>query len=148
MFNIAEEAWVHWDLNPHYWTGVEKTPEHGVHLINGYKVKNQGVLITENNDVVDFKGFDKVQGLVALQDSREEDGGFCCVRDFNKLSKNGQSHVRYIVELILYLLKMMRKLKIDSQKFQLENPMKHPCQLYPKNSLIYPFLLLILRSNY
>lgn len=45
----------------------------------------QLLLITENNNLVDFKGFDKVQGLIALADSGLEDGGFTCVPGFHRV---------------------------------------------------------------
>jgi hypothetical protein len=87
----TEESWVHWDLNPWFWTGVKPVPdlpaEIQQQIIKAWQDGSSGLLISENNDLVDFKGYPKLQGLVALIDSRSEDGGFCCVPGFHKVLK-------------------------------------------------------------
>eukprot|EP00027_Filamoeba_sp_ATCC50430_P014829 CAMPEP_0168567166 /NCGR_PEP_ID=MMETSP0413-20121227/14848_1 /TAXON_ID=136452 /ORGANISM="Filamoeba nolandi, Strain NC-AS-23-1" /LENGTH=413 /DNA_ID=CAMNT_0008599315 /DNA_START=169 /DNA_END=1407 /DNA_ORIENTATION=+ len=72
----TNRAWTHWDLNPWKWT---------IDVENGraYKYDN---LISENNDSVN-DGVPKLQGLLALADSKDEDGGFCAVPGFHKMLK-------------------------------------------------------------
>ena len=90
------ENWVHWDLNPWFWTKIHKKPETPLEitqaLIHAYENGQSNILITENNEESDFKGFDKVQGLVSLADCKTEDGGFCCVPGFQKIIKSWSEH--------------------------------------------------------
>jgi len=69
----SASAWTHWDLNPWKWT---------MHKGEGdeYKFDN---FITENNGVKNT-GDLKLQGLIVLCDSRDQDGGFCTVPGFHK----------------------------------------------------------------
>jgi len=65
-------SWLHWDLNPWHWT---KTMEGQKYEFNDFIVENNG---SKN------EGLRKLQGLIALIESREEDGGFCTVPAFHK----------------------------------------------------------------
>jgi len=67
--------WTHWDLNPWHWTGAAKGLE--------YEFMD---FITENNGSKNM-GDPKIQGLIALSDSNDDDGGFCCVPGFHKFLK-------------------------------------------------------------
>jgi hypothetical protein len=65
------EKWLHWDLNP--WKVSKKSsPSFDENNFN---------FLSENND--NYMEPFKVQGLIALLDSREEDGGFLCVPGFH-----------------------------------------------------------------
>eukprot|EP01114_Cavostelium_apophysatum_P019571 TRINITY_DN6344_c0_g2_i1.p1 TRINITY_DN6344_c0_g2~~TRINITY_DN6344_c0_g2_i1.p1 ORF type:complete len:377 (-),score=68.61 TRINITY_DN6344_c0_g2_i1:256-1386(-) len=68
----SAELWLHWDLNPWRWTGSAEGKEYAFEgfIIEGNGSKNDGNL--------------KLQGLVALTDSREDDGGFCTVPGYHK----------------------------------------------------------------
>jgi len=68
----SQASWAHWDLNPWLWTRKEE----GV----PYKFSN---FICENNGSKNT-GDLKLQGLITLVNSREEDGGFCTVPSFHK----------------------------------------------------------------
>jgi len=71
----SAENWVHWDLNPWFWTG---TKEGADYVFDHF--------ITENNGSRNT-GDLKLQGLVTFSDSREEDGGFATVPGFHKYLK-------------------------------------------------------------
>lgn len=82
----TQSKWIHWDLNPWYFAGLiddvkastdEEKREHWTHP---YMV--EGALICEHNDSPPLEGVEKVQGLVAMCDSREEDGGFLTIPGF------------------------------------------------------------------
>jgi len=66
-----KSPWLHWDLNPYSWTTGE-----------GFDYEFIDFVI-ENNDTKN-EGDLKLQGLLNLVDSTEEDGGFCTVPGFFK----------------------------------------------------------------
>eukprot|EP01080_Neovahlkampfia_damariscottae_P012488 gene12488-6236_t len=66
------QKWLHWDLNP--WEIKNKTPP-------TFNTK-QFNFLSENND--NYQEEFKVQGLISLLDSTENDGGFLCVPGFHK----------------------------------------------------------------
>jgi len=68
----TQKLWLHWDLNPWAWTSTFDGVDYS---FNGF--------ITENNGSRNT-GERKLQGLLALTDSRVGDGGFCCVPGFHK----------------------------------------------------------------
>jgi len=90
---LTQDKWFHWDLNPWKWTHVgwdeaKKEEEKALtteQRAEAWKDPHRAatMLICENNDNSDFHGFDKVQGLVALEDSREDSGGFQTVPAFH-----------------------------------------------------------------
>jgi len=69
-------SWLHWDMNP--WVYVER-------LKSGEKEKEDYTnfnFISENNDYYDY--LDKVQGLIALEDTPLDTGGFTAVLGFDQ----------------------------------------------------------------
>lgn len=80
------EQWFHWDLAVWAWFGLAPCPdpqkEQDIH--DGWLMSGAMKFITENNGTVDFKGYEKMQGLLALSDSTEEDGGFETVPGYHK----------------------------------------------------------------
>jgi len=68
----SRSRWLHWDLNPFYWTAPDS---------KGYDYEFQGDFISENNGTKN-NGERKLQGLVNVVDAREEDGGFLIVPGF------------------------------------------------------------------
>jgi hypothetical protein len=74
--------WLHWDLNPWVWTSSTEGID--------YKFSN---FIVENNGSRNTGQY-KLQGLVALVDSRVEDGGFCCVPGFTQYLKEYAQQTR------------------------------------------------------
>jgi len=88
------DAWFHWDLNPWFWTGEGLTElEKQDYELEFQTQKKQAEkswqhpqlaayrFITEHNGSKNT-GLVKVQGLVALVDSRQDDGGFITVPGF------------------------------------------------------------------
>jgi len=70
------ESWLHWDMNP--WVYVER-------LKSGKKEKEDYEnfnFVSENNDYYDY--LDKVQGLIALEDTPLDTGGFTAVLGFDQ----------------------------------------------------------------
>jgi len=82
---ITNSRWLHWDLNPYYWTSTNK----------GMDYEFSGDFISENNGSKNT-GTPKLQGLVNLYDAREEDGGFLIVPGFHKHLKEwaAQPHLK------------------------------------------------------
>jgi len=80
----TEEKWLHWDLNP--WKLLPKNAETANTEVSDYEIdiRDPGFFITENNDTSFLPPYFKVQGLVALTDCTEDDGGFLCVPGFQK----------------------------------------------------------------
>jgi len=72
----TEEVWLHWDLNPWLWTGTKEGEDYS---FDGFISENNGSRNT---------GQRKLQGLIAITESREEDGGFCTVPGFHKYLKD------------------------------------------------------------
>ncbi|KAL6041506.1 Phytanoyl-CoA dioxygenase [Balamuthia mandrillaris] len=96
----TRSAWVHWDLNPWGWfhVGEDETEEKekeaekrkkAKETLERWKLPHTAAyeFITENNENNEFKGYEKVQGLIALADSKVEDGGFLTVPGFHKFTK-------------------------------------------------------------
>mmetsp|Transcript_20488 Transcript_20488/g.78550 ORF Transcript_20488/g.78550 Transcript_20488/m.78550 type:complete len:390 (-) Transcript_20488:121-1290(-) len=91
----TKESWWHWDMNPWFWTRAVERPEKDPKLVEQARdvllerwarpSSAEHILITENNNVLDFHGYDKVQGVLALADSGEKDGGFTCVPGFHRV---------------------------------------------------------------
>eukprot|EP01087_Luapelamoeba_hula_P024522 TRINITY_DN9360_c0_g1_i1.p1 TRINITY_DN9360_c0_g1~~TRINITY_DN9360_c0_g1_i1.p1 ORF type:complete len:446 (+),score=103.34 TRINITY_DN9360_c0_g1_i1:16-1353(+) len=88
----TQEKWFHWDLNPWKWCKVRWPPvdpaieqEIRTKLAAAWDDPGRAtiMLITENNDNSDFKGYEKVQGLVAFTNSYENSGGFQTVPGFH-----------------------------------------------------------------
>jgi len=78
------DSWFHWDLNPWWFSGVkpqdlDKVPRIGNTNPTSY-------FISENNSAPNT-GYDKLQGLVALEDTSFETGGFQCVPGFQTFLK-------------------------------------------------------------
>jgi len=73
----SQPRWLHWDLNPFYWTSEKR---------EGMDYEFIGDFISENNGTKNT-GEPKVQGLVNLIDTHEEDGGFLIVPGFHKYLK-------------------------------------------------------------
>lgn len=77
-------GWIHWDLSP--WTFKQSVM--GFKNEGDYEFKfgdfQTGHKLTETEKDALEKEFGppKIQGLIALQDAREEDGGFCTVPSF------------------------------------------------------------------
>jgi len=85
--------WFHWDLNPWGWFGLNKMVNEEAQMtdlekINVWDSKPSAFFIPENNLNSLFHGYEKVQGLIALEDSKETDGGFQCVPGFQKILKH------------------------------------------------------------
>eukprot|EP01089_Gocevia_fonbrunei_P007539 TRINITY_DN1870_c0_g1_i3.p1 TRINITY_DN1870_c0_g1~~TRINITY_DN1870_c0_g1_i3.p1 ORF type:complete len:277 (-),score=49.23 TRINITY_DN1870_c0_g1_i3:64-894(-) len=90
------EKWFHWDLNPWVWCGLNSPnsqPEDDLakRAIIEEKISEfsdpfnaASAFISENNDKNENLGFDKVQGLLVLADSTENDGGFQTIPGFHK----------------------------------------------------------------
>lgn len=66
--------WTHWDLNPWKWT-LNKGEEGLPYVFEDFMMEDNG---TKN------EGIPKLQGIIALADTREQDGGFCLVPGFHK----------------------------------------------------------------
>eukprot|EP01127_Copromyxa_protea_P005206 TRINITY_DN150_c1_g1_i7.p1 TRINITY_DN150_c1_g1~~TRINITY_DN150_c1_g1_i7.p1 ORF type:complete len:231 (-),score=38.35 TRINITY_DN150_c1_g1_i7:80-772(-) len=64
--------WIHWDLNPWIWCLTKEGEEYHFQEF-----------IQENNGSPN-DGLGKAQGILNLVDSKEGDGGFCCVPGFHK----------------------------------------------------------------
>jgi len=69
----TEKLWLHWDLNPWKWTGTQEGLDY---VFEHFIIENNGSRNSTGQDL-------KLQGLIALVDSREQDGGFCCVPGFH-----------------------------------------------------------------
>jgi len=68
--------WLHWDLNPWKWTGVDPDVVREYHFDD---------FPTENNGIGSFEdGCIKLQGILNLTESLEPDGGFYVVPGFHK----------------------------------------------------------------
>jgi len=107
--------WFHWDLNPWFYLSHRSLPtlEEDLDrmmvdekLIWEDPLNSRNYFPAENNDrpKVCFKGSEKVQGLLAVLDAREEDGGFICVPGFHKylstwIAKNKKCTSAHFVSL-------------------------------------------------
>jgi hypothetical protein len=72
-------SWMHWDLNP--WQYSKSNSKQSVPEIDDEDP--HGFFISENNET--STDYLKVQGFVALSDSKDADGGFLAVPGFNHL---------------------------------------------------------------
>jgi len=84
----TSESWLQWDMNP--WVYVER-------LKSGKKEKENYKnfsFMSENNDNYDY--LDKVQGLIALDDTPFENGGFLAVLGFDKCIEKWAEDHKYL----------------------------------------------------
>ncbi|KAL0482534.1 hypothetical protein AKO1_002855 [Acrasis kona] len=89
----SKEKWLHWDMNPFKITDKELNVEQsdGGESEMTEKDFSEMFFICERNGVVG--GYKRVQGLVALTDATEEDGGFLTIPGFtNNLQQWSKFH--------------------------------------------------------
>eukprot|EP01117_Protostelium_nocturnum_P017788 TRINITY_DN7301_c0_g1_i1.p1 TRINITY_DN7301_c0_g1~~TRINITY_DN7301_c0_g1_i1.p1 ORF type:complete len:368 (+),score=69.89 TRINITY_DN7301_c0_g1_i1:75-1178(+) len=79
------KSWLHWDLNPWIW------------LSGGGQEYEYSNFISENNGSKN-DGLPKLQGLICLSESREEDGCFCAVPGFNQNLKEWTENSKDTIE--------------------------------------------------
>eukprot|EP01094_Clydonella_sp_ATCC50884_P002954 TRINITY_DN1226_c0_g1_i1.p1 TRINITY_DN1226_c0_g1~~TRINITY_DN1226_c0_g1_i1.p1 ORF type:complete len:449 (-),score=133.42 TRINITY_DN1226_c0_g1_i1:125-1471(-) len=92
---VTADKWFHWDLNPWFWSFTdaerkELCDRHGVKFAPSFSeddstwtARCMTSFICEHNGTPNT-GTTKVQGILALADSRENDGGFITVPGFHK----------------------------------------------------------------
>jgi len=73
---LTYSNWLHWDLNPWKWTGVD-TDVNKVYHFDDFPTENNGIGCLED-------GVIKLQGILNLTESLESDGGFYVVPGFHK----------------------------------------------------------------
>eukprot|EP00009_Paramoeba_aestuarina_P003751 CAMPEP_0201511282 /NCGR_PEP_ID=MMETSP0161_2-20130828/3751_1 /ASSEMBLY_ACC=CAM_ASM_000251 /TAXON_ID=180227 /ORGANISM="Neoparamoeba aestuarina, Strain SoJaBio B1-5/56/2" /LENGTH=379 /DNA_ID=CAMNT_0047906709 /DNA_START=124 /DNA_END=1260 /DNA_ORIENTATION=- len=77
-------SWLHWDLNPWIWSGTAPPVSFEQ---KKFDVLRDGNFISEMNGSPPDLCPIKLQGILVLGDSKEDDGGFLCVAGFQKILK-------------------------------------------------------------
>jgi len=81
---VSREKWMHWDMNPFKLLLSEEEKKEAMASPDNIITRDvHSFFISENNETL--TNYRKLQGLVALSDSTENDGGFLCVPTFHKL---------------------------------------------------------------
>jgi len=79
------DYWLHWDMNPWVWVESRKNPTKNKESYSNFNFPS------ENNNNYNYT--EKVQALIALDDTPIENGGFICVLGFEKrLQKWAEDH--------------------------------------------------------
>eukprot|EP01127_Copromyxa_protea_P005205 TRINITY_DN150_c1_g1_i3.p1 TRINITY_DN150_c1_g1~~TRINITY_DN150_c1_g1_i3.p1 ORF type:complete len:344 (-),score=46.68 TRINITY_DN150_c1_g1_i3:72-1103(-) len=133
--------WIHWDLNPWIWCLTKEGEEYHFQEF-----------IQENNGSPN-DGLGKAQGILNLVDSKEGDGGFCCVPGFHKhlkeyatLTANTQYARQSLVSRSFVnvpqddpLNKQVKKISLRAGSMVVWNSELPHCN-YPNERFVIPFI--------